>query len=199
MTNSDSPDSPDSEGGRALTGLERPLDVIDACHERVRRMSEMLIRLSEHLDEHGADDRAAVSAQSILDCFNGMWLHHLRDEELDLWPRLRQRLQGRRSTQARRLLSAINTLAQQHRTLQAGWKQIEPSLQAVRQRKSMRLNGAAVHAFVAAYRAHVDLEEDVLAPASRQLLAAEDVEQIGLGMARRRAPKAAPEGGQEQR
>ena len=152
-------------------------------------MSEMLIRLSEHLDEHGVDDRAAVSAQSILDCFTGIWVHHLRDEELDLWPRLRQRLQGRRSAEARRVLSAIATLTAQHRVLQGGWKQIEPSLQAVLQRTSMRLNGAAVHAFVAGYRAHLDLEEDVLAPAYRQLLTTEDVEQVGLGMARRRAAK----------
>jgi hemerythrin-like domain-containing protein len=183
-------DPPDSQGDQPTAGPKRPLEVIDACHERVRRMVEMLVRLSEHLDEHGADDRAAVSAQSILDCFKGIWVHHLRDEELDLWPRLRQRLQGRRTAQARRVLSAIATLAQQHRTLQGGWKQIEPSLEAVRQRKSMRLNGAAVHSFVAAYRAHLDLEEDVLAPACRQLLTAEDVEQLGLNMARRRAAQA---------
>jgi pyridoxamine 5'-phosphate oxidase len=192
-------ESPDTQGDQPPAGLERPLDLVDACHERVRRMTEMLVRLSEHLDEHGADDRAAVSAQSILDCFTGVWIHHLRDEELDLFPRLRQRLQGRTSAGAQRVLSTISTLMEQHRALQGRWKQIEPSLQAVRQRTSMRLNGAAVHAFVAAYRAHLDLEEDILAPAYRRLLTDEDVTQVGLGMARRRAAKAPSGGGSEPR
>lgn len=172
-----SADSPDS-----------PLRHVDAGHERLRRMSELLVRLSEHLAEHGADERAAVSAQSILDHFQGPWINHLLDEEEDLFPRLRKRLLGQKRASAHRLVEAIEKLQAQHRALRTLWKQLEPSLVAVQQRTSALLNGAAVHAFVAAYRAHLEMEEDLVSPAYRKYLTEDDLRELAQSMAARRSP-----------
>jgi pyridoxamine 5'-phosphate oxidase len=163
-----------------------PLQLVEAGHERLRRMSELLVRLSEHLAEHGADERAAVSAQSILDHFRGPWVSHLRDEEEDLFPLLRRRLQGQRRASAQRLVDAIDTLSGQHRTLRTLWKQLEPSLLAVQQRSSALLNGAVVHAFVAAYRAHLELEEDIVSPAYRRYFTDDDLRELAQSMSARR-------------
>jgi pyridoxamine 5'-phosphate oxidase len=166
--------------------IDQPLVLIATSHERIRRMVELMVRLIEHLEEFGADERAAISAQTIDEYFEDTWKRHFEDEELDLFPRVRAHLGERHGASAQRILHAIDTLIAQHRSFLPLWKRIQPSLKAVRQRSSMHLNASAVHAFVAAYRHHLDLEEDVLTPAYRQLLTAEDLLQIGRSMAARR-------------
>ena len=167
-------------------GFGEPLALVDACHERVRRMAELLIRLLEHLREHGADERAAISARAIRDYFSSSWTRHFQDEELDLFPRVRARLRDRPGPQAQRILEAIETLTEQHRAFLPLWKQIEPSLEAVQKRTAHHLSETLVRAFVEAYRTHLEIEEDVLAPAYVRLLTAEDLRQIGAAMAIRR-------------
>ena len=81
-------------------GFDEPLEILRACHERVRRMVEMLIMLREHLREHGADQRAIVSAGTIRQYFQEAWPRHLQDEELDLLPRLQARLRNRATAAA---------------------------------------------------------------------------------------------------
>jgi len=167
-------------------GFERPLVLVDACHERVRRMVELLVRLAEHLGEHGADEAASISAQSIHDYFHDAWARHFQDEELDLFPRLRARLRDTGGESAQHISETMQTLTEQHRAFLPLWKRIEPSLRAVQQRTVQRLDRAAVDSFAEAYRRHLELEEDVLAPAYAALLTPEDLRQIGTTMAARR-------------
>ncbi len=178
-------------------GFEQPLVLVDACHERVRRMVELLVRLIEHLHEHGADERAAISARSILEYFKEAWPRHFKDEELDLFPRVRLRLRDRHSAESGQIIDAIETLTEQHRDFYPLWRRIEPSLQAVAGRSTQRLDESAVHAFVELYRVHLALEEDVLAPVYTRLFTAEDLRQIGTSMAARRGvtwPGPSPKG-----
>ena len=175
-------------------GFGQPLALVDACHERVRRMAELLIRLLEHLREHGADKRAAISARAICDYFSSSWARHFQDEELDLFPRVRARLRERQGPQAQRILEAIMTLTEQHRDFLPLWKQIEPTLRAVQERTAHQLSETTVRAFVEAYRSHLQIEEDVLAPAYVKLLTPEDLRQIGAAMAARRGVTWPPPG-----
>jgi pyridoxamine 5'-phosphate oxidase len=167
-------------------GFDQPLVLIANCHERIRRMVELLVRLLEHLEEFGADERAAICARSIGEYFEDTWRCHFEDEELDLFPRVRARLRDRHSASAQRIIHAIDALIAQHRSFLPLWKRIEPSLKDVQRRTSMHLNASAVHEFAAAYRTHLDLEEDILTPAYAHLLTAEDLRQIGSAMATRR-------------
>jgi len=179
-------------------GFDRPLVLLQASHERVRRMVELLVRMVGHLDEFGCDERAAVSAASIRSYFRVSWPRHFLDEELDLFPRVRARLGKRPGGSGALLVEAIEMLIGQHRSVLPLWQQIEPTLFALQQGGVARLDAAAVHGFAAAYRNHLEIEEDVLGPAYLRWLTAEDLQQIGASMAIRRGvpwPPATPQTG----
>jgi len=173
----------------------QPLALVQASHERLRRMVELLIRLREHLLEHGADRTAAVSAGAIRQFLEQAWPRHMRDEELDFFPRIRARLRGRHTESAQNILETIEALIEQHRAFDSLWHRIAPALRAVESGSAQRLDEPAVQSFVELFRTHLALEDDVLDPAYARLLTAADLQQIGRAMAQRRGiawPQAAP-------
>lgn len=69
-------------------GFEAPFDMLEACHERVRRSLALLNRLVTWVDEHGHDDMSRSAASDVLRYFNlAAPLHH-QDEELHVFPLL---------------------------------------------------------------------------------------------------------------
>jgi len=174
-------------------GFDEPLEILRACHERVRRMVEMLIMLREHLREHGADQRAIVSAGTIRQYFQEAWPRHLQDEELDLLPRLQARLRNRATAAAANIAETIDSVLEQHRAFDPLSKRVVTLLKAIEAGTAQRLDDPAVQAFVELYRIHIALEEDVLAPAFERHLTATDLRELGRSMAARRT--AAPPAG----
>jgi hemerythrin-like domain-containing protein len=178
---------------QSLAGFEQPLEFLRACHERVRRMVEMLIMLREHLRDHGADAPAVVTAGTIRCYFEEAWPQHLQDEELELLPRLRARLRHRTTVAATHILETIDSVLEQHLALDPLLKRVVALLEAIEAGTARRLDEAAVQAFVELYRIHIALEEDVLAPAFARHLTAADLRDVGRAMAARRG--AAPPAG----
>ena len=62
-------------------GFEQPFEMLEACHERVRRSLVLLERLIGHVEAHGHDARSRSAAADVLRYFDlAAPLHH-QDEE----------------------------------------------------------------------------------------------------------------------
>ena len=73
-------------------GFEQPFEMLDACHDRGRRTLELMGKLQTHLQTHGCDDSARQAARDVQRYFDiAAPLHH-QDEELHIFPALRERL-----------------------------------------------------------------------------------------------------------
>jgi hemerythrin-like domain-containing protein len=106
--------------------IDDPIELLLACHEKVRRFADLTVRVRDHVAKHGADKQAQEAAQSILRYFNiAAPLHH-DDEEQDLFPALRT--QGIHS-----LNLAIDHLATEHLALGKLWKSVQGWLDDVSQ------------------------------------------------------------------
>lgn len=111
-------------------GFDQPLELWLACHDRVRRMCTLLQRLLEHVRKAGVDEQAKVTAVSIRRYFDEAAPRHHEDEEIDLFPRLLQRLEGRTESEAAGVRNAITLLDSDHREMGRLWSILRDALLA---------------------------------------------------------------------
>jgi hemerythrin-like domain-containing protein len=157
--------------------IDDPIELLLACHEKVRRFADLTVRLRDHVARHGADKQAQEAAQSILRYFNiAAPLHH-DDEEQDLFPALRSR--GIHS-----LNLAIDRLATEHLALSKLWTGVQGWLEDVRQ-GAAQAAPSTLDEFAQTYKAHAQREEDEVYPAASQLTATQR-QHISAAMVRRR-------------
>ena len=164
-------------------GFEAPFDMLEACHERVERTLNLLLRLQQHVLTHGCDTQAVQAAQDILRYFDlAAPLHH-QDEELHVFPPL---LAGNNAV-AR---DAVHRLLAQHRQMEGAWgamRRVLLDMAAPAEDTPPRsLSDAEVRAFVDLYRDHMRLEEEVAYPAARTVMDAEQLRSAGAEMQSRR-------------
>lgn len=130
---------------------ERPLELLYACHERVRRFTALAGRLAAHVADHGADEQAHDAATQILRYFELSLPNHHADEEEDVFPALR----GLNDVA---LAGAIAALEAEHAVLDALWQEAAPWLRAVAQGEACAAPETLAQ-FVAAYAVHTEREE----------------------------------------
>ena len=96
--------------------IDDPMDLLLACHGKVRHFCQLLERLSRHVLQHGSDDQARDAAIAIGRYFTiAAPLHH-EDEDLDLYPALAQMDAS--------LADVAQALSQEHAALNAQWAQV---------------------------------------------------------------------------
>ncbi|MDX2218109.1 MAG: hemerythrin domain-containing protein [Burkholderiales bacterium] len=173
---------------KAGPDFDAPVDMLQACHDRIEGQCETLLRLVPHLAQHGADSQARDAATAVLRYFDTAGENHHQDEEIDLFPALREHA-GARLLEVETLLAALLT---EHERMRHAWaEQLRPELVAVTGGEA-KLTPASTQAFVAMYRQHVSRENSGLMPLARDLLGADVLADIGRRMAeRRRAPASA--------
>jgi hemerythrin-like domain-containing protein len=170
------------QGSTGPSGFDDPFAMLDACHERVRRMLTLLQRLHEHLQSHGADAQAQDAAQDILRYFDHAAPHHHLDEERHLVPVLHAL--GRPED-----LALAGTLLAQHADMARHWaalREILLKLAVGDATAVLALNQERVQAFVRLYQDHIALEEGTIYPRSRATMDAAALAAAGAEMARRR-------------
>ncbi len=167
-------------------GFDQPLALWNACHDRVRRMIGLLQRLSEHMEKSGVDSDARVTATSIRRYFDEAAPRHHEDEELDLFERLRNRLDQLEPPQAAKVSGALSRLLDDHVELHAMWDALRRPLADIERGKAATLDEATVALYVSRYRSHMEIEEGVIEPALKRVLTRRDLEAIGKAMAQRR-------------
>ncbi|NYT59385.1 hemerythrin domain-containing protein [Alcaligenaceae bacterium] len=174
-------DFPGFSGPTAST--EAPLEMLSACHHRIERQCNTLRRLEPHLREHGADEDARNAASRIMRYFDTSALQHHADEEQDLFPALLESMAGSDPVCIKGLTEG---LANDHRKLEAGWRQLRKVLAQVADGVSVELPADTLDAFVSLYERHMKLEEEELLPMAARLLSDADITRIGLAMRQRR-------------
>jgi len=113
---------------------EHPLELLFACHERIRRFTATADRLVEYVTKHGADAEAQEAARNILRYFDLALPNHHADEEEDVFPALR-------GLHDRALDQAMDALLIQHQALDEVWRSVRPWLADIAQRMRARRGG----------------------------------------------------------
>jgi hemerythrin-like domain-containing protein len=166
--------------------FDHPLDILDGCHERIRRQCRLIERIRERLATSGADSEARDAARAVMRYFDSAGANHHRDEEDDLFPALL----GIAAGAPREALEAlIGRLREEHAALEASWIDMRASLLEISDGRDVSLELAAVRAFGAAYERHIAIEEAQLFPLARELLGAAEIARLGASMAERRGVK----------
>jgi hemerythrin-like domain-containing protein len=161
-------------------GFDQPFALLDACHERVQRSLALLLRLAEHLVQHGADAQAADAARDVMRYFDlAAPLHH-EDEERHVLPRLRAAGHG----------ALAQRLQDDHAALAALWQPVRAVLQSVADGLWDTADAVARTrdwpAWAQRYREHIALEDTQAFPACRALLDDAQARSMGEEMASRR-------------
>ena len=168
--------------------FDEPVDMLLACHDRIEGQCDTLVRLLPHLDQYGADTPAREAAAAVLRYFDTAGENHHQDEEVDLFPALREHA-GEHLLEIEALVAA---LLMEHGRMRHAWAhQLRPELAAVVEGHA-RLTPASVNNFVGLYRQHVARENMELIPLARTLLSPAVLAALGARMARRRRAPVPP-------
>lgn len=160
-----------------------PLEMLAACHLRIRHQCATLRRLADYLPTRGSDEQAQQAATAVLRYFDTAAAHHHADEEEDLFPALLESVAGSDPVCIREL---IYTLEREHRRLDAAWRHLRKALVDIADGRQAVLDPAQVDGFVQAYERHIELEEADLLPLADRLLDQRQIEALGLAMRSRR-------------
>lgn len=157
-------------------GFDQPFEMLLACHERVQRSLDLLLRLQAHASVHGADAQARDAARDVLRYFDLAGPKHHEDEERHVLPRLR----------ATGLGQLADRLAAEHREMSRQWASLRPALQALRDGSPEVLDAGACTAYARLYADHMAVEEAEAFPAAQGQLDAAMLAAAGAEMAARR-------------
>jgi len=152
-------------------GFDEPFEMLAGCHERVLRSLALLKRLVGHVHEHGVDRDAQSAARDVLRYFDIAGPQHHLDEERHVLPLLE-------GSGDEALVAAARRLRDDHDAFDVQWQTLRVLLLDLRdggQGWSATSQHALVqqaHAFIDRYREHLPLEDEVVFPAARRLLAA---------------------------
>ena len=163
--------------------LDEPLEMLEACHERIEAQLKTLERLAEHLPDHGADVQARQAASAILRYFELAGPNHHEDEERDLFPVLLDRAGGDDKASAEAL---VNDLLADHLKMAAAVEAVRTQLIPIADGSSTALDWASVQRMTTLYRRHIEKENGKLLALSRKLLTPLDVENLSRAMTARR-------------
>jgi hemerythrin-like domain-containing protein len=160
--------------------IDDPIELLRACHDKVRRFSGLTLRLRDHLTTLPAaqpDAQAQEAAQAILRYFDlAAPLHH-DDEERDLFPALR-------TLGHAALNEVMDSLEAEHGHLGGLWQDVAPWLRRIAAGQAAP-PPADLGDFAALYPAHAQREEDEVYPFATQLRA-EQIQAISAAMVARR-------------
>lgn len=160
--------------------FSKPLDLLGACHDKIRFHSELLVKLCKYLESNAVDADAIKSAKQVHRYFStSARLHHL-DEEEDLFPTLTSK-----TALASTVRELIITLQQEHAVLDNQWQIFENVLknQALDELPDMTEQALAMKA---SYDQHIDTENRFILPEAEKLLSREEIVVLGEAMQKRR-------------
>ena len=167
------------------TIFDAPIDLLKTCHEKVRRFTNLMLKLETHVSKRGVDDNAREAAQSIVRYFTVAAPLHHQDEEDDLFPALRMLSPDAMGVDLHEVLSeALDRLEAEHQTLDQLWGICSIWLKKLEQGEN---HSAPVNLkeFVEKYQRHTAQEEAEIYPHAA-FLNQETLQALGLKMAQRR-------------
>ncbi|MDO9450352.1 MAG: hemerythrin domain-containing protein [Rugosibacter sp.] len=164
-------------------GPESPLEMLAACHKRIRHQCATLLRLLPHLATHGADEEARTAAAQVIRYFETSGKQHHQDEEEDLFPALIESMAGSDAVCLHEITEALQA---DHQALETAWVPLRDGLMQIANGDNALISTNDVETWAAHYEQHIQREEDVLLPMAARLLSEAALEHIGRAMCARR-------------
>lgn len=164
-------------------GLDQPIEILKACHERVINHCEIMQRLSEHLKKTGVDEQAMLASKNLLRYFELAAKNHHEDEEKNLFPMLLDSMAG---SDAVCIKEIINTLKNEHLLLENIWHKINAPLKLVASGIHVEIDESQIKLLTEIYKKHINLEENELFPMAKRLLNEEQLKHMSHDMTQRR-------------
>ncbi len=158
-------------------GWDDPIDMLYACHGKVKNFCRQLRILPGYLQTKGINQAVKNDVRQILTYFNHSAPLHHEDEEQDFFPAL---LSYRPDVQP-----DIDALERQHLDLHQNWARLSAQLEALLHDDCVQVDPALIDTFIAAYDSHIAREEPLFELGKQQLSAAE-LQAMGKIMAARR-------------
>lgn len=163
--------------------LDEPLEMLEACHERIEAQLKTLERLLDYLPRHGADEQACQAARNILRYFNQAGPNHHEDEERNLFPML---VAGATADEVAAVQLLVGDLVADHVQMTEALDVVRPQLVSIAEGLGTILEEASVRCLAELYRQHIVKENTTLLPLSRRLLAPLDLATLSRAMTARR-------------
>ena len=163
--------------------FNQPLDLLSACHRKIRGFTETLLKLPAHLLQKGTDTEARQAATGILKYFDTAGQNHHEDEEQNLFPMLQETAAQQGNSE---ILALLEDLLAQHSDMNQAWIDLRPYLLALSQGETININQMPAQHFAALYNKHIPLEENFLLPYAERALNPSQLEVLGRAMATRR-------------
>jgi hemerythrin-like domain-containing protein len=163
-------------------GFDAPFAMLEACHERIQRTLDLLLRLRAHVARSGVDEQARQAARDVLRYFDQAAPQHHLDEELHVLPVLD-------ASGDAALLALASRLRDDHRRMDEGWRAARPALADVAEGRLASLDAAQelpLVEFSALYVRHLAAEEEVAFPAASSGLEPAALEWMSRDMRQRR-------------
>jgi len=161
-------------------GFDAPLDMLRACHDRMLRQLDTLMRLADHLGQHGLDEAARTAAKQVHHYFSTAAQHHHQDEEHDLFPQIV------RDSELAKLLTRLQA---DHEEMLQSWEALAPLLADPTRITDLHAFAQTAARFRRLYEQHIALENAELLPKAKDLLDATQLRELGARMAQRRGVK----------
>ena len=163
-----------------------PLTSFSQCHSGI--LSQLLA-----FEELPALQAAAALARTVaaqtLTLFREAVLSHHADEENALFPAVLRSASP--DSEADKVRAMTRRLTEEHRMIEARWKNLEPAVKAVARASAVALDMTAVKELVQAYTAHARFEEEQFLPLAQTILSrnGNHMEALGLSLHLRHAPQ----------
>lgn len=171
--------------GEAAPSFDHPLEMLHACHGKIKRQLDTLQKLAAHLPTHGCDKQAQQAAQGILRYFDTAGQFHHQDEEENLFPTLLAMAVPDKAE----VETLVDRLLGQHVVMFAAWSDVRAVLVKLAEGVNTPLPEALVEKLASTYSRHIHLEETELLPLSARLLSPQQIMALGKNMAERRGAK----------
>lgn len=154
-----------------------PIEMLYACHSKVKRFCRQLSILPDYLEKHGYTQAVLNDVEQILSYFNRAAPLHHDDEELDFFPQL-----VKVAPQAQ---SAIDELEQQHKNLHKNWNALSAQIEELISEQRQNIDEHLIERFIQGYERHITLEEPLF-EMGREFLADDVLSEMGKNMSIRR-------------
>ncbi|TDQ59774.1 hemerythrin HHE cation binding domain-containing protein [Mesocricetibacter intestinalis] len=155
----------------------QPLDMLYACHTKVKNFCRQLQKLPDYLEQQGMTAALERDIAQILTYFNQAAPLHHEDEEKDFFPALIKHY-----PQAQ---EEIERLEQQHIMLHRNWSLLSAQLLALKEGKRSDIDAELIKAFIAGYDSHIAIEEPLF-ELGKKYLSATELNAMGKIMSKRR-------------
>lgn len=167
----------------AAPSFDEPLDMLYACHDKVRRFCDQLDALPAYIAEHGRNQAVINTITGIVRYFDLAGPAHHQDEEDELFPLILARQPD--------AAPKIEQLLGEHGYLHSRWNAIRDDLLAYNAATLDSISADEVHEFARLYREHAQREEQWLFPTAAALINDSELADAGRRMAARRTLKPA--------